>query len=126
MKQSLQVGLEAERVYTVDESMSPPHLPVKVLSTPAMLGLIEGTCLECAQPHLDEGETTVGTHVSISHVGPASAGEEVTVKVRLEGIEKRRQSFVVEVHSPRGVISSGSHERAVIDTGRWAGAADAG
>ena len=59
MKDSLQVGLSAERTYTVTDDMSPPHLPAKVLSTPAMIGLIEGTCLQAVQEHLDDGETTV-------------------------------------------------------------------
>ncbi len=37
MKDSLQIGLSAERTYTVTDDMSPPHLPAKVLSTPAMM-----------------------------------------------------------------------------------------
>ena len=69
-------------------------------------------------PYLDDGETSVGTHVNFSHVGPAHAGEEVVVKVRLSAINKRRLTFDVEVHSPRGVISTGTHERAVIDPSR--------
>jgi fluoroacetyl-CoA thioesterase len=119
MKDSLQVGLEAEASYAVTEDMSPPHLPVKVLSTPAMVQLIEGTCLQAVQPHLDAGETTVGVHINVSHSGPASAGEQVSVKAKLGEINKRRLTFNVEVHSPRGLISEGTHQRAVIDTGRF-------
>ncbi len=120
MKDSLVVGFETERTYAVTEDMSPPHLPVKVLSTPSMLQLIEQTCLNSIAPHLDDNETSVGTHVNISHVGAANAGEEVVVKARLSAISKRRLTFEVEVHSPRGVISSGTHERAVIDPSRFA------
>ncbi len=101
--------------------MAPPHLPVKVLSTPSMIGLIEGTCLQCAQPHLDENETTVGTHVNVSHTGPARVGEEVRVSVSLKEIDKRRLRFDVEVAAPQGTISSGTHERAVVDLQRMAG-----
>lgn len=119
MKDTLQIGLDAESKYTVTEDMSPPHLPVKVLSTPAMIQLIEGTCLQAVQPHLDAGETTVGVHVNVSHSGPASAGEEVRVKARLAEIDRRRLTFEVSVHSPRGIISEGTHQRAVIDTGRF-------
>ncbi len=119
MQDSLVVGLEAESVYAVTEDMSPPHLPMKVLSTPAMIQLIEATCLNTAEPHLDEHETTVGTHVNVSHSGPASAGEKVTVKVKLTEIIKRRLVFETEVRSSRGVISEGSHQRAVIDTSRF-------
>lgn len=56
------VGLAAEQTYTVTEDMEPGHLPVAVLSTPSMIQLIEATGLGAAQPHLDDGEVTVGTH----------------------------------------------------------------
>ena len=119
MKDSLQVGLSAERTYTVTDDMSPPHLPVKVLSTPAMIGLIEGTCLQAVQDHLDAGETTVGVHVSVSHSGPAMSGEEVTVKARLSEMDRRRQTWEIEVLSARGSISEGTHKRVVVDTSRF-------
>ena len=119
MKDSLDVGLGGEQTYTVTEDMAPPHLPVKVLSTPSMLGLIEGTCLQLAQEHLDEGETTVGVHVDISHTGPAMAGEEVTVLVRLAAKEKRRLNWEIEVRSAREAISTGTHKRVVVDTSRF-------
>ena len=92
-----------------------------VISTPSMIGLIEGTCLQCAQPHLDATETTVGTHVNVSHSAAAYNGEEITVKSRLKEINKRRLLFEIEVLSPRGPISSGTHERAVIDLTKFGG-----
>ena len=119
MKDSLAPGIESEQTVTVTDDMSPAHLPAKVLSTPAMVGLIEGTCLSAAVPHLDLGETTVGTHVSISHTGPAQSGEQVRVRARLVKREKRRLTFEVEVLSPRGSISQGTHERAVVDLSRF-------
>ena len=41
----LQTGDEFSDVVQVTDEMSPPHLPNKVLSTPDMVRLIEGTCL---------------------------------------------------------------------------------
>jgi fluoroacetyl-CoA thioesterase len=121
MKPSLQPGLEATYRHPVTADMSPAHLPAKVLSTPSMIGLIEQSCLLTAQEHLDQGETTVGTHVDVSHSGPAFPGEEIEVRVRLREVRKRRLDFAIEVSSPRGVISAGRHERAVIDLARFAG-----
>ena len=115
----LKPGLVSERSYTVTSEMSPPHLPVEVLSTPAMIGLIEGTCLELTQPLLREGETTVGVHVSVSHTGPAMAGEEVLIETTLQEVEGRKLLFEVEVSSPRGTISTGTHRRAVVDSSRF-------
>jgi fluoroacetyl-CoA thioesterase len=119
MKESLVEGLVANSTYTITDDMSPPHLPVKVLSTPSMIQLIEGTCLSSVQPHLDGNETTVGTHVNVSHLGAAASGEEVEVSIKLATIVKRRLTFEIEVRSQRGVISDGTHERAVIDTSRF-------
>lgn len=119
MKDSLQPGIEHTLSYTVEESMVPKHLSVPVLSTPSMIQLIEGTCLMAVQPHLGDSETTVGTHVCVSHSGAANVGEEVLINVRLKEINKRRLTFDVDVRSPRGEISSGTHERAVIDTSKF-------
>ena len=119
MKDSLTTGLEHQTTVAVTEDMAPPHLPAKVLSTPSMIGLVEGACLACAQPHLGETETTVGTHVDMSHDGPAFAGEDVVIDVRLAEIEKRRLTFEIEVTSPRGSISKGRHQRAVVDLSRF-------
>lgn len=115
MRESLVPGLEHEARYGVTAEMAPGHLPMVVLST----SLIEHTCLTGVETHLDVGETTVGTHVCVSHTGVANEGEEVTVRARLTGIEGRRLTFGVEVHSPRGVISEGTHQRAVVDTSRF-------
>ena len=119
MKESLAPGIERDAEYTVTKEMAPPHLPMPVLSTPSMIELIEGTCLAAAQDHLDQGETTVGTHVCVSHTGPAMDGETITVHCSLAKVEKRRLTFDVEVRSPRATISEGTHQRAVIDTSRF-------
>lgn len=115
----LRVGIENCKTFTVTEEMSPAHLPAKVLSTPAMIGLIEGACLDAVQGMLGETETTVGTHVNVSHSGPAMAGEEIEIEVRLSAIDKRRLLFEIEVRSPRGTISTGEHQRAVVDLSRF-------
>ncbi len=119
MKETLEIGIELEKQYQVTKDMAPPHLPMPVLSTPSMVGLIEATCLQCAQPHLEGMETTVGTHVNVSHSGAANAGEEVTITARLKEINKRRLLFEIEVLSPRGSISTGTHERAVVDFSKF-------
>ncbi len=119
MRDTLAVGIEREATYTVTAEMAPGHLPVTVLSTPAMIGLIETTCLAAAQEHLDDGETTVGTHVCVSHSGPAFEGEDFTVRCRLSELDRRRLTFAVEVVAPAGTISEGTHRRAVVERSRF-------
>ena len=119
MKDTLAIGLSTSRDYTVTDDMAPPHLPVKVLSTPSMVQLIEGTCLLLAQEHLDDGELTVGTHVCVSHSGAAMSGQDVAVACELTAIDRRRLTFTVSVTAPNGVISEGTHQRAVISADRF-------
>ena len=118
MKPSLDVGIENEATYRVTPEMAPAHVP-GVLSTPSMVRLIEMTCLEAAGAHLDEGEVTVGTHVCVSHSGPARVGEDVIVRCRLAERDRRRVTFSVEVVGPGGTISEGTHQRAVVETSRF-------
>jgi fluoroacetyl-CoA thioesterase len=79
-----------------------------------MVGLIEAACLEVAAPHLEPGETTVGTHVCVSHDRAVNEGEEFVIRCRLASVEKRRLNFDVEVDGPAGAVSRGTHQRAVI------------
>lgn len=114
MKDSLIPGLTNEMRHTVTRAMAPGHIAAVVLSTPAMVGLIEQCCLLAVQPHLDDGEATVGTHVCVSHESAVHGGQEFTVRCRLVSVEKRRLGFEVEVDGPERPVSRGTHQRAVI------------
>ena len=94
--------------------MSPPHLPAKVLSTPSMIGLIEQTCLTAVQGHLEEGETTVGIHVCVSHSASVSAGESIEITCELTEIDRRRLVFDTTVTSGDKLVSEGTHQRFVV------------
>ncbi|MBV8201681.1 MAG: thioesterase [Acidobacteria bacterium] len=116
----LQPGLTREATYPVTPDMSPPHL-AGILSTSRMISLVEDTCLAAVQPLLASGQTTVGTHVDLSHVGTARAGEEVTVRIRLAKVtQSRLLRFEVSVEAAGGVIGAGTHQRLVVDRSRFA------
>jgi predicted thioesterase len=113
-------GLAHEETYAVTPDMRPPHVD-GILSTSRMIALVEDTCLAVVQPLLDDGRTTVGTRVDVTHVGTAYAGERVTVRIRLTKVTQRRLlTFDVEVEAPGGVISTGTHQRLVVDLSRFA------
>ena len=116
----LSAGLTHEATYLVTPEMRPPHLE-GILATSRMIGLMEDTCLAAVQPFLDDGQTTVGTRVDVTHVGTARAGEEITVRIRLTRVTQRRLlSFEVEVEAPAGIISTGTHQRLIVDRSRFA------
>ncbi|MFT4571942.1 MAG: fluoroacetyl-CoA thioesterase [Hyphomicrobiaceae bacterium] len=114
MKDSLQLGLSSTATYTVTEDMSPPHLPMKVLSTPSMIGLIEQTCLLLAQEHLDGAETTVGIHVCVSHQAAAAAGQDIQIGCELTAIDRKKLSFTTTVACGDKTVSVGTHDRFVV------------
>jgi fluoroacetyl-CoA thioesterase len=114
MQDSLTTGLAGSVSYTVTEDMSPPHLANKVLSTPDMIRLIEVTCLEAAQAHLDPGETTVGIHVCVSHTASVDAGQNVEVAYELSERDRKRLVFTTRVTSGDSLVSEGTHQRFVV------------
>jgi fluoroacetyl-CoA thioesterase len=114
MRDTLTVGLENHVSHVVTREMAPGHLKRVVLSTPAMIGLIEKACHTVAQEHLDDSETTVGTHVCVSHESAVFEGEQFQIRCRLETIEGRRLNFIVDVEGPKGVVSRGTHHRVII------------
>jgi fluoroacetyl-CoA thioesterase len=122
VKDTLATGLSLEVEYPVTADLSPAHLaPTVVLSTPNMIELMEGVSLQVSQPHLDETETTVGTHVNVSHEAAARGGQMVTVRSELIVVDRRRLTFSVSAMVETRVIGRGTHERAVIDTSLFGG-----
>ncbi|MEM8923195.1 MAG: thioesterase [Actinomycetota bacterium] len=114
MTEAVAVGLTSSASYTVTDEMSPPHLPTKVLSTPDMIRLIEATCLLAVQPHLDEGTTTVGIHVCVSHEAGVDSGQEVEVACEISEIDRRRLVFTTTVTSGATLVSQGTHQRFIV------------
>ncbi|MGF1596863.1 MAG: thioesterase family protein [Acidimicrobiales bacterium] len=114
MNDAVAVGLTHTDSYTVTDDMSPAHLPTKVLSTPDMIQLIEKTCLEAVQPHLDEGRTTVGIHVCVSHAASVDSGQRVDVRCELTEIDRKRLVFTTTVTSGDTTVSEGTHQRFVV------------
>ncbi len=87
-----------------------------VFATGYMIGLIEWTCIQALNPHLDwPEEQTVGTHIDVSHIAATPPGLEVTVKIRLVEVDGRRLIFEVEAHDGIDLITRGRHERFVIN-----------
>ena len=93
--------------------------PVEMLSTPAMIGLMEGVALRLMQEHLDAGLTSVGARVDVRHLAPHPVGEPVRVKAAFARTEGRRLIFDVETWAGEVKLGSGIHERAVIDPSKF-------
>lgn len=118
----LEPGLSHATSAVVDRDMSPPHLaPIVVLATPEMIWLMEETCTGLAQPFLEDADqTTVGTHVDVSHEAAAGDGETVEVEAHLVAVDGPRLTFRVEARVGDRVIGRGTHRRHIVDKARFA------
>ena len=92
---------------------------LEVLATPALIAGMENVCMNCVAPYLDEGSTTVGTKVEISHISATPVGDTVTYTCTLTEKDKRRLVFKVEAFDSFGKVGEGIHERFIIDTARF-------
>lgn len=66
---------------------------VPVLGTPRLLALAEAASMAAVAPHLAEGQTTVGTAVSLEHRKACPLGTELTVEAELTEVDGRRLVF---------------------------------
>jgi len=108
-------GLKAELVVTVDEKLVVKHMGGEgVLSTPAMIGLMERAGIEAVQAHLPDGHTTVGFEVNVKHFGATPKGKTVTVRAELLEIDGRKLRFKVEAHDEDKKVGDGTHRRAIV------------
>ena len=125
MKSGLAAGLALQQTYTTTLEMRAKQLAADIFSTPAMIGLMEGTCVRLVEPYLDENEQTVGTHVDVRHMAPTKIGQSVTVTVEVLELKDNKIRFAVSATNDQGVkIGEGTHRRSVINTKRFAGALD--
>jgi fluoroacetyl-CoA thioesterase len=117
MKDGLASGLANEQTYVTTLEMRARQLATDIFSTPAMIGLMEGTCVHLVQPYLDDNEQTVGIHVDVRHMAPTKIGQRVTVRVELLEIKDHKMRFAVSAVNDNGVkIGEGTHRRALINT----------
>jgi predicted thioesterase len=117
-EKKLAPGLTYSRTVTVTDEMTPAHLrhePIRVLSTPDMIRLVEQTAIEATQPYLPAGQTTVGTRVDVAHLAATPVGMTLTIAVELTEVDRRRLAFRVAVRDELDECGKGTHERFVID-----------
>ena len=122
MKESLKAGLSMEYTMTVNDEMTTTHLGkevTRVYSTPSMIYHMENVCTLMLEPHLNDGEQSVGTEVNVKHIAATPMGMKVTTRAVLREIDGRRCRFDVESLDEREKVGEGIHERFIIDINRF-------
>ena len=128
MKPTLKPGLGHSFSYKVPENKTVPYtfpesqviaqMP-KVFATGFMIVLMEWTCTQLMEPHLDAGEGSLGTHVDVSHLAATLPGMTVRVDVEIAEVQGRKIVFKVRAHDGIDLIGEGRHERVVVAWDRF-------
>jgi predicted thioesterase/uncharacterized glyoxalase superfamily protein PhnB len=129
MKDSLRPGIQYQhRLVLPPSKMVPALYPEaqefqampEVFATGFLVGFLEWACIKAINAHLDwPKEQSVGTHIRVTHEAATPAGFEVTASVELIAVEGRKLTFAVSAHDGVDLISSGTHQRVVIDKQRF-------
>jgi fluoroacetyl-CoA thioesterase len=117
-----QIGLEATVEAVVPTSWTiqayDSRLPA-VLSTPAMIGMMEVAAAQAVQAELQPGRITVGTRIEVDHLKAVPSGATVRAKARLAGYEGRFLVFETEAQSGEHLIGRGRVFRAIVEPGEF-------
>ena len=90
-----------------------------VFATPAVVAYMEMAACKAVNDLLEEGLSTVGTKVDISHIKASPIGETIEATATLREIDGRRLVFDVTAHDSKGEIANGSHERFIIKVDKF-------
>ena len=92
---------------------------LEVFATPAMIALMEKTCLEGVADKIGEGNTTVGIAVNIKHLKASPVGSTIRCDAELVEVDRRRLVFAVQCFEGETLVGEGVHERFVVDSAKF-------
>lgn len=120
MKDSLKPGLSLSKKILIDEKRCIGFMGREsmVYATPVMVSDVEYACRDFLLAHLDPGEDSVGSQVTIEHLAATPPGLEVTIEAKIVEVDRRRVVFSFTVRDPIEEAGRGLHTRFVIDTAR--------
>lgn len=123
----MKLPLEPGLTHTVTDVVRPEwtiahydkNLP-PVLSTPAMIGLMEWAASELMKPHLAPGTISVGTHINVTHLAATTVGREVRASAAFRESDGRFFVFETKLEDGSRLIGRGTVTRAIVDRARFA------
>ncbi|MBQ4502401.1 MAG: thioesterase family protein [Alistipes sp.] len=118
----MEIGLTFTSTTVVDNTNTAVALgsgDMEVFATPAMVALMENAAMNAVAPHLEAGQTTVGTEISTTHIKASALGATITATATLTAIEGRKLTFAVTAHDGDNIIGEGTHTRFIVDRERF-------
>ena len=96
-----------------------------MFATPYMIALMENAACNAIADGLEEGQSSVGTKLDVSHDAATPVGMHVTAKAELVEVDRRRLVFRVTAEDDVGPIGQGTHERFLIMADKFLAKAEA-
>lgn len=119
---SVTVGLKgrAETVVTdADTAQAACSGALPVFGTPFMCALMEEAAWKSIAPHLEPGQSTVGTRLEVSHDSATPVGMKVWAESEITEVDGKRLVLTVAAFDERGPIGRGTHERFIVTDERF-------
>lgn len=98
-----------------DSAISIGSGSVEVFATPSLIANMEKAALLCVENLLADSQTTVGTHLEISHFKATPIGQKISFKATLKLIEGKKLEFEVTATDEQDEIGNGKHTRYIIN-----------
>jgi fluoroacetyl-CoA thioesterase len=120
MKASLQPGSQFRKEIEITEDRCIGFMGREgmVYATPKMVSDVEYACRDWLVAHLDAGEDSVGTHVTIDHLAATPLGLKVSIEVKVAEVDRRKVTFQFSVKDPIEECGRGTHVRFVVENAK--------
>ena len=90
-----------------------------VFATPMMIALMERAACEVLSEGLDDGQTSVGTNITVDHTAAGPIGMKVTATATITFVYGRKITFEVSANDEVGEIGKGTHTRVIVDAEKF-------
>jgi len=92
---------------------------LEVLATPVMITLMERAACTLLAGMLEEGQTSVGTSINVSHTVATPVGLTIETEAKIVSVQGRVITFAVSASDEAGEIGKGSHTRVIVDADQF-------
>lgn len=119
---SVTIGLKGRAETTVDHTNTAQAAcsgALAVFGTPFMCALMEEASWKSVAPHLEPGQSTVGTSLNITHDSATPVGMKVWAESEVTQVDGKRLVLKVAAFDERGPIGQGTHERFIVTDERF-------
>ena len=122
MLNKITIGKTATASTTVNESNTAHSVysgSLNVFATPMMIALMESAACEVLSDALEDGQTSVGTQINVSHIAASPLGAVITATATITNVDGRKIDYSVVASDEAGEVGNGTHTRVVVDATKF-------